>query len=659
LVAAASLNQTPLDWQGNRRRICEALQIAKEKEAQIIVFPELAISGYGCEDSFLAPFVHDAALASLQAILPETQEIVAIIGLPIFHAGAVFNSAAVVANGQVLGIVPKKHLAGDGIHYEPRWFKSWGRNCTGQYSLAGKDIPIGDLIFKLGSITLGVEICEEAWIADRPGIALADRAVDIIVNPSASHFAFGKAETRRRLVAESSRSLCVAYIYSNLTGNESGRIIYDGGSLIADQGNVLAEGRRFSYREVEIVTAAVNIHQNRLRRSRIASFQPVMNDAIPTVIGEFPWRDAPCPLKNKVAQEWEHAPQSKMEEFTRAVSIGLFDFLRKSQQWGFVVSLSGGIDSAAVLALARTSLDFASSDLGIDGLKSRLSYIPSLAAETTVDGIAKLLLTAAYQGSANSSQGTLMAAEAVAKDLGADFLIWQIESIVSQYRTIAESALGRPLSWNADDIALQNIQARVRSPGIWLLANLKRALLLATSNRSEAAVGYATMDGDTSGGLSPICGIDKNFLRAWALWMADAGPYGLRAFPGFAAVLGHAPTAELRPQEFHQTDEGDLMPYDILDAIEALAIRDHLPPTEVWNAMCQKRPDIPQQDLRNWITKFFRLWAQNQWKRERFAPSFHLDDRNLDPRSWCRFPIISAGFAEELAMLENCTQPSV
>src|SRR5476651_369814 len=130
---------------------------------------------------------------------------------------------------------------------------------------------------------------------------------------------------------------------------------------------------------------------------------------------------------------------------------------------------------------------------------------------------------------------------------------------------MVEQGLGRKLSWKTDDIALQNIQARVRSPGIWMVANLQNALLLATSNRSEAAVGYATMDGDTAGGLSPIAGIDKAFLRRWLVWLEQQGPLGIGPIPELAAVNAQAPTAELRPPSATQTDEADLMPYEILD----------------------------------------------------------------------------------------------
>jgi NAD+ synthase (glutamine-hydrolysing) len=176
-------------------------------------------------------------------------------------------------------------------------------------------------------------------------------------------------------------------------------------------------------------------------------------------------------------------------------------------------------------------------------------------------------------------------------------------------------------------------------------------VLLTTSNRSEAAVGYATMDGDTCGGLSPIAGIDKAYLRRWLVWLEKVGPAGLHAIPALSAVNVQAPTAELRPPGEGQTDEGDLMPYDLLDAIEGSAIRDRRTPLEVYQEMRARFPVYTPAQLLTYVERFFDLWCRNQWKRERYAPSFHLDDKNLDPKTWCRFPILSGGFARELAEL--------
>ena len=176
------------------------------------------------------------------------------------------------------------------------------------------------------------------------------------------------------------------------------------------------------------------------------------------------------------------------------------------------------------------------------------------------------------------------------------------------------------------------------------------------SNRSEAAVGYATMDGDTSGGLSPIAGIDKAFLRDWLRWIEKVGPMGHVPIAALSIVNAQQPTAELRPPSAEQTDEGDLMPYPVLDAIERAFIRDKRDPKDCLRLMHIRFPEYPRDQMQRWVERFFILWCRNQWKRERYAPSFHVDDENLDPKTWCRFPILSGGYRWEIEQLRHASE---
>jgi NAD+ synthase (glutamine-hydrolysing) len=178
-----------------------------------------------------------------------------------------------------------------------------------------------------------------------------------------------------------------------------------------------------------------------------------------------------------------------------------------------------------------------------------------------------------------------------------------------------------------------------------MLANVHNALLVVTSNRSEGDVGYSTMDGDTSGSIAPIAAVDKHFILQWLKWAESHLEYA-----SLHVVNSLQPTAELRPPEMSQTDESDLMPYRVIVAIEALAVRERLRPAEVFDILSTQNLEPPDL-LREHIRRFFRLWSKNQWKRERTAPAFHLDDFNIDPRTWCRFPILSAGFEDELTAL--------
>ncbi len=661
-IAGASLNQTPFDWQNNVDNIINAINQAKKENITLLCFPELCLTGYGCEDMFHSNGFLETSIKMLMAIVPETKGMIISIGLPIFYKKSVFNTACLIVDGEILGFVAKKSLAGDGIHYEPRWFKPWPPNVLTEIEIEGQNYPLGDMYFDIAGIKIGFEICEEAWISHRPGSELATKGVDIILNPSASHFAFSKYDIRKDFVIEGSRAFGVAYIYTNLMGCESGRIIFDGGTLIASGGKLMAAGKRLSFKDFLITSTTIEIDKVRMNQSKVSSFHAELktdDSSIKFHDFKFPEIKLETELDNVEANlnkdHWESSDFRKEEEFVRAESLALFDYLRKSYSKGFVVSLSGGADSSAVATLIYFMIEMAKKEIGIENFKSKFAYMSDkLQGLSETKEIMKVLLTCVYQSTANSGDVTHHAAKGLAEGLGADFLDFNINDIVKSYVEIVSNSIGRKLNWKHDDIALQNIQARARGPGIWLLANERQSILLTTSNRSEAAVGYATMDGDTCGGLCPIGGIDKNFLRSWLKWVQTSGPDGFHNLPILSLINEQEPTAELRPAGNKQTDEKDLMPYDVLDAIERAAIRDKRTPVEVFLLMKGKFfNQYPIEDLKLWVNKFFKLWCINQWKRERYAPSFHLDDENLDPKTWCRFPILSGGYKKELQELSE------
>ncbi len=651
-VAAAVVNQTPLAWEANTRNLKAAIKHARALGVSLLCLPEMCITGYGCEDALHAPNTAERAWQILEELAVETDGMIVSFGLPVIYNNGLYNCACLVADGKIQGFVAKQHLAGDGIHYEPRWFKAWPGDTQATITRNGETYPIGDIFFDCGGIRVGFEICEDAWVARRPGSDLSQKGVDVILNPSASHFAFSKLDVRKRFVIEGSRAFGVTYIYSNLLGNEAGRVIYDGGAVIASAGKLLCTGPRLSFDEYFITEAVVDVDQTRVDRVRTVSFKPLIDeDAQDCINCDFDWKDQAPEHTFDESSPWEVSPDLKEEEFCRAVSLALFDYVRKSRSRGFVVSLSGGADSSAVACLCAYMVSLGVKELGVAGFVEKLPHIAALKTCNSAEDIVHVLLTCVYQATRNSGEVTLNAAQSVADAVNAEFFVLDVDSLVTSYVSMVEGAIERSLSWEQDDITLQNIQARARGPGVWMLANIKGALLLATSNRSEAAVGYATMDGDTCGGLSPIAGIDKAFLRKWLWWAQTRGPLGHHAIPELNTVTSQVPTAELRPSEAEQTDEGDLMPYEILDEIERLAIRDKKAPVEVFEILRATNSDYTEAALGAYVERFFRLWCRNQWKRERYAPSFHVDDENLDPKTWCRFPILSGGFDLELEEL--------
>ena len=635
-IAGAALNQIPFDWAHNLLNIRAAIEMARENGVELLCLPELCLTGYGCEDLFLSEWLPETALGHLQQVRAWTHGICVVVGLPVRLNHRTYNTAAVLRDGQILGFAAKQFLANDGVHYETRFFVPWPAGQTVAVDYGGETWPLGDLVFEHRGVRFGFEICQDAWqpAHERPAGRLVGR-VELIVNPSASHFAMSKTDVRYQLVMQASRDYQVTYLYANLLGNESGRVIFDGEILVARNGHLLLRNQLLSFKEVDLEWMDVD-------------FQAELAPATEIV---------PLPAPDEY------------QELNQAMSLGLFDYLRKARSRGFVLSLSGGADSCFCAVAVAEMVRLGVQELGVDLFKRRSGCFPGAATEVQQQGaggkaaqvvlppapapeltvnqqLVQHLLTCAYQGTVNSSDDTSNSAKELADSIGARFYHWEIDEEVSGYVGKIQGALGRELTWQTDDLALQNIQARVRAPAIWLLANVQNCLLITTSNRSEASVGYCTMDGDTAGSISPIAGVDKDFVKKWLRWAETELGY---------AALRHVnalqPTAELRPLEDQQTDERDLMPYALLNRIERLAFYDRLSPKQVLAMLEGEDTGFDEEQLKTYVRRFYNLWSRNQWKRERYAPSFHLDDYNVDPRSWLRFPILSGGFAEELAAL--------
>ncbi|MBN2144413.1 MAG: NAD+ synthetase, partial [Candidatus Aureabacteria bacterium] len=371
-TGCAILNQTPLDWNNNTQNILTALKLAKKEKISLVCFPELSITGYGCEDAFHASYVTQESFRQLELILPHTKKMAVCLGLPVYIDHALFNGSAFICDGKLAGIVCKRFLAGEGVHYESRWFKPWPCGVRRTLVWKGKNIPVGDLVFKVGDFKIGIEICEDAWTSNRPAREFAGQGVNIVLNPSASHFAFGKLAIRKQILIDSSRFCQALYLYSNLNGCEAGRIIYDGGGLITFCGRELAQGKRFSYEAVQLLTAVADMDEIRLHKSRNPNAMP---DFKKSVFFEVPvsWHipkivhaEKPCPVDS-----WEHSVHLKKEEFTRAVGLGLYDYLRKSSSRGFVLSLSGGMDSSGIAVLIYYMIKQIGLELGQEELRKR------------------------------------------------------------------------------------------------------------------------------------------------------------------------------------------------------------------------------------------------------------------------------------------------
>lgn len=685
-IGTVALKQLAFDFAGNRARIVRAIKLAHDAQVNILLFPELAITGYGCEDNFTFQEFNALAESSLQKIIEEvgvicadTSNMVIAVGMPLmFPGGQVFNATAVISASGLHGFSCKQFLARNGLHYEPRWFQPWDRSKVLIHPLF--EVPMGDIVVDAAGVRIGFETCEDSWISNRPGRDLYQRNVDVIVNPSASHFAVGKYTTREQFITEGSRAFGVAYAYANLNGTENGTSIFDAGCLIASEGKVVSRGERLNVSDVLLNQTLVNLSANRV--NRIVSSEAIRNDDANTVsLSENVSIESTnvdiSRLNNNEAGNTElsdfwgrlRADELLYSEICYAIGTGLWDWLTRTKTNGFVVSLSGGADSGLVASLVYFSNILAVRQLGVSqylrSLNESLQQAiapPAVGVDLQIwikEQVMPELLWCLYQGTDNSSETTFDAARSLAKEVGANFFNWNVEPLVQQYTHLVNGMYpGRPLIWETDDVTLQNIQARARSPGVWMVANRENKLLIATSNLSESALGYATMDGDTSGVLSAISGISKSTIRKMLVWLEQSGlplnwQNGFMRFElqSLKWINRQQPTAELRPNA--QTDEDDLMPYEICDFIMDCYLVKQMWPKSILVELMLKgfSSQYKPRRLAEFVERWFKLFCRNPWKRYGTRAGFHVEQISLDPKTFHRFPLLNSGFEEPLALM--------
>lgn len=669
-ISAASIDQTVGDWFGNARRIHEVLTDAKSRGAQLVVLPEMCIPGYSLGDRLLMRGTLDRSWRVLEEVALGTAGIVACVGLPIRHHGVLYNAVAVVANRKIVGLVCKENLATGDVQYEDRWFTPWPRGRVETFeSPTGLEVPIGNLLFDVEGLgKLAVEICEDGWKGIRPGSVYALAGAQILVNPSASWFVQGKHARRRRMVQQiSAEDFCV-YVYTSLLGCDATRLVFDGSVFITQEGEVLAEGRRFNLAgDYELVDRIVDL--DRLDRARMeeGSWRQQVESAwrgdygpMPKTIrvsGAFvgpvapnpepPYWLTPEPPSVDPSLDWlvdaglfPRTPTARdlpHLELELALAMGLREYTRKSGIRGITLALSGGRDSAMCAVLVDRMMRYAHPSDTAEEHQARM----------------RGFFTTAYLGTDHSGSATRNAARALAEEIGAEHLDGAIQGTVDMHLDVIEQMTGSRPSWTnpAHDIPLQNVQARLRGSLIWMIANLRGHLLLATSNKSEAAVGYTTMDGDTSGGIAPIADVPKSLVTLWLKWAMD-----VHGYESLKNVFDTPATAELRPAAEKQSDEDDLMPFAVLDRLIYQFVQRGQDPLEMFHTLwpeLAERYDHNPRGLVEHIEKFVKLFCRAQWKRERFAISFRVTAFDLDPKTGFRFPPVQAPFTEELGELRT------
>ncbi|MEA2369351.1 MAG: hypothetical protein QOH38_2069 [Thermoleophilaceae bacterium] len=506
-VALAQLNTTVGDIDGNAAKIAAAIADARTQGAQLVVAPELALTGYPPEDLLLKTSFVDAAGAALQQLAAATEGIVALVGFP-ERADDVYNAAAVLADGRVAAVYRKMFLPNYGVFDEHRYFQSGTEPA----------------LLELNGVALGLTICEDIWEPGPPASLEALGGAQVIVNLSASPYHAGKPAEREQMLVQRARDNLAAVLFCNMVGGQD-ELVFDGRSVAIDQeGRVIARAPQFEEALVlcEIDPGAVAAarlrdarHRAAVRRGRERGDDPAATIARATVPAA-PDVEVGGPVAEGLGPE---------EEIYAALVTGLRDYVDKNGFERVVIALSGGIDSALVAQLAADALG--------------------------PDRVVCVTMPSPY-----SSEGTRADAASIAENLGTELMELSIEPLMGAYDDVlAEAFAGRE-----PDLTEENIQARARGNLVMALSNKFGWLVLTTGNKSEMSVGYATLYGDMAGGFAVLKDVFKGSVYRLVEWRNEQA--GRELIPH--SVIERPPSAELR---YEQRDDQSLPPYDVLDAI--------------------------------------------------------------------------------------------
>ncbi|MDQ3890627.1 MAG: NAD+ synthase [Actinomycetota bacterium] len=504
-VALAQINTVVGDLDGNRERISERLEEARRAGADVVLFPELAVTGYPPEDLLLRPGFLRAAARALEAVAEETKGITALVGVPLLDRD-LFNACAVCVDGEVKAFYRKHFLPNYGVFDEDRYFQP----------------GTGLLLLRCGDTLLGPTVCEDVWQPGPPATDLALAGAHVVANISASPFHVGKGAEREQMLATRARDNACWIAFVNAVGGQD-ELVFDGHSLVLDEdGQVVARGPAFEEALIVVDVDATTAVARRLRDARRRALARAR-----TVLPDPPVVDVPqAPPRDGVRASPVFAPSlGELEQIRLALELGLRDYVEKNGFADVVLGVSGGIDSAVAAAVAVGSLGH--EHVVCVSMPSRYS-----SAETRRD--AKLL----------------------ARNLDTRYLELPIHDIVDAI----ERVLARPFAGTEPGIAEENVQARARGLLLMALSNKFGWLPLATGNKSELSVGYATLYGDMAGGFALLKDVYKTDVFRLARHLNELA--GRDLIP--RSIIERAPSAELRTG---QLDEDSLPAYPKLDRV--------------------------------------------------------------------------------------------
>lgn len=555
----AQVNSTVGDLGGNTRKIVEFIDRARSLGVDLLTFPELAITGYPPEDLLLKPQFIRQNKESLDKIVEHSSDLAVVVGFVDSDAD-IYNAAAVLYNKRLVGIYRKFYLPNYGVFDENRYFQ------------AGKECPV----FVICGIPVGITVCEDIWYETGPATVQASAGARLLVNISASPYYAGKGFSRERMLSTRAADNVAIVACNNLVGGQD-ELVFDGNSVIFnEQGEPVARGKQF---EEDLVVADLDmesVFRSQLHDPRRRKETPWVKKEMGRVTRIEVSDESPVAAKPPLASR-QVGTLSEIAEIYQALVLGVRDYVRKNGFEKVVIGLSGGVDSSLVAVIATDALG--------------------------PENVVGVSMPSRY-----SSPGSKSDAEALAGNLGIEFKVIPIEKAFGSYlETLAE-----PFKDAQPDITEENIQARIRGNILFALSNKFGWLVLACSNKSETATGYATLYGDMAAGFIPVKDVPKTTVYKLAQYKNHQG--GKEVIPH--SVLTKAPSAELRPD---QKDTDTLPPYEVLDPVLKAYVEDDLAIDQI----------MAMGFDRDTIVKVARLVDRSEYKRRQAAPGIKITRRDF------------------------------
>lgn len=614
-VAAISPKIKVADPAYNAGVIVEKMKEAYEKGAKILVFPELCITGYTCGDLFLQEILLEEAKRQLSVIAEATQDMDALVmvGLPVEREGRLYNVAAVLHQGSVLGMVPKSNLPMYGEFYEGRHFTE-GNTVPVSYDFEGEEVPFGrNLLFECNSmpgLVIGCELCEDLWVADPPSTTHALMGATVIANLSASNETIGKDEYRRMLVKSTSGRLLCGYIYASAGEGESTQdLVFGGHNLIAENGSLLGEARRFCG---ETVYGDLDIRRILSERRRMGTFGKKKEDTYVTVTFRLSVEETrlervfvPMPFVPQDVQTRE----KRCEEILSIQSMGLKKRMEHTNAKTAVIGISGGLDSTLALLVTARAFDL----LGLDRKGIKAVTMPCFG---TTDRT--------YENACKMSK--ILGAELIEVDIR--------EAVTIHFRDIGQDM-------ECHDVTYENGQARERTQVLMDIANKKGGMVIGTGDMSELALGWATYNGDHMSMYGVNASVPKTLVRHLVRYYADTcGEEALKAV--LCDVLDTPVSPELLPPVdgvIAQKTEDLVGPYELHDFFLYHMLRSGYPPEKIYRIAKSSFAGVYEEEvIKKWLRIFIRRFFNQQFKRSCLPDGPKVGSVAVSPRGDLRMP---------------------